>query len=121
MALARFLTMRSFGCRQSAAPAGFGPGSLHHGTPSVMSNRSAPPRQVIGLLCLGQLHRPLQRLIEVILHRRSSHPTTQEVGPQELAEGRGVLGKTAQSPQLSREAAKGVIDEVGNGLWQLVR
>src|SRR5262249_40571129 len=89
-------------------------------TASIVVNRTAPTRQVIRALCPGELHRLLQGFIEVIVYHLSSHSAAQEVGPKKLAERRGILGKSTEPPQLSCKAAKGIIDEVGNGLWQLL-
>jgi hypothetical protein len=74
---------------------------------------------VIGFLCFCQLHGLFQGLVEVFMHQLPFHAATQEIGPEELAERRRVLGEAADATQLTGKATKGIVDKVGKSLGQV--
>ena len=66
--------------------------------PLIVRRRPAPSRQVDRVVALGGLQRFLQRLGEMILDHLARDPAAQEIGPEEFAERRGVLGEAAGPP-----------------------
>src|SRR5215813_15566682 len=77
--------------------------------------RPAPAGQILSRVALGELNRVLDGLGEIRVHGSPLHLAAQEVGPQELAEGRGVLGKAARPPELAGEAAERIVLEPRDG------
>src|SRR5215467_15093809 len=59
--------------------------------------RPAPAGQVARFLALGELHGLLEGLVEIILCKRAADAAPHEVRPQELAERRRILGKSADA------------------------
>src|ERR1700674_121030 len=92
--------------------------SAHVG--STLRRRAAPARQIIGVLALGELQRPLDRMIEVAVDGLALDPAPQKVRPKEFAEGRRVLGESSGSPQFAGERTVRIIhklvDRFGNVL-----
>src|SRR5215469_5615495 len=82
----------------------------------LVSVRPAPSGQVARLVRLREPQRPLQRRREARFHLLARDPWAQEVRPQELAERRGVLGEAAGAPKLARQAAVGIVLQVGDAL-----
>src|ERR1700674_4319801 len=68
------------------------------------------------LLALGQGERLLHRFCEILLDRLALDPAAQEIGPEKFAERRRLLGKAAGAPQLPREAAERIIEEIAHRL-----
>src|ERR1700674_3909824 len=66
------------------------------------------------LLALGQGQRLLHRFCEILLDRLALDPAAQKIGPEKFAERRGLLGKAAGAPQLPREAAERIVDEIAH-------
>src|SRR5580704_14371985 len=87
---------------------------------SILRNRSAPSGQVVRLHAFGELQGLLDRMLEVGLHGLALDPSAQEIGPQEFAERRRVLGEPAGTPQFTRQRTERIVDELGHGLGEIL-
>ena len=61
----------------------------------LLFHRTAPTRQIIGLLALGQLQGAAQRAGKIARHALGLQAAAQKIGPEEFAVKRRVLGEAA--------------------------
>src|SRR3954470_24589392 len=81
--------------------------------------RSAPTRQIMCVGTARQLGRPFHGVGKFRFDANTSHPPAQEIGPQEFAERRRILGEGAGAPQFPCKAAKWVVLQPENRFRQL--
>src|SRR5262245_52470940 len=79
---------------------------------SILQNGTTPAGEVARLLAFGHFQGLLEGVLEVGLNFFAFEPSTQKISPQEFAEWRRVLGKSARTSQFARERAERVVDEL---------
>src|SRR5215469_39647 len=75
----------------------------------VVVGRSAPARQIDCVLAFGEFQRLIHCACEIIFDELARHLAAQEIGPEELAERRGVLGKAAGPSQFAGQTAERIV------------
>ena len=85
-----------------------------------LGHRTTPAGQVIGLFALGELDRVVERGVEVLLDRLPLYSPAQEIGPQEFAERRRVLGEPANPAQFTGQRPEGIVDEILDRAWDVL-
>src|ERR1700674_3407045 len=73
----------------------------------------------MGLFTFRQFHRLPHSGTKQLFDNLSLHAPPQKIGPQEFAEGRGVLREPAGAAQFPSETAEWIIFEVIDGFWDL--
>src|SRR6201999_447116 len=82
---------------------------LRCSSPAHLSDRPAPPGQVVGVFVLRQGQGLADSGVEILGDGVGLDPRSQEVGPQELAERCRVLGETSGLAKLAGQAAVRVV------------
>ena len=104
----------------AAAPAqGAGAPSSRGRARSVARHRAAPARQIVGILALRESQPLLQRGREVVLDPPVLDAAAQEIGPQEFAEWRRVLGIAPGVAQFAGQAAERVVHQLADAARQV--
>ena len=70
----------------------------------------------MGIAASRENHRLVDGYRELVVDQRVLEPAAQEIGPQELAEGRGILGVATGASHFTGEAAERVVHEIGDRL-----
>src|SRR5438132_12124086 len=87
---------------------------------SILRRRAAPAGQILRRLAFCELKRLLHGVGEVVLDGLALDAGTEEIGPQEFAERRRVLGKAAGAAQFAGERAVRVVDQLGHLLGNVL-
>src|SRR3984893_12704856 len=78
---------------------------------SIVGDGATPARQVIGVRLLGQFQGLLQSGLEILFDVLALHPPTQEIGPEEFAEGGRILGVSTGKPKFAGQTTERIVDE----------
>src|SRR3984893_19566441 len=85
---------------------------------SIVGDGATPARKVIGVRPLGQFQGLLQSAVEILFDILALHPPTQEIRPEEFAEGGRMLGVSTGKPEFAGQTPERTVTEAAPALQQ---